>query len=388
MVFWRRKNNSAQQDQDDRDNKLLHPASAPALESEASDEPVIDPHLKSGEVAEHESDVLDQIDEIPYPSHQSDIVAEPSDDQGGGWLSQLSRGLNKSTSRLTQNLNEIFVHEKPDAEILSELEDVLISADLGPKVAQKLVAALKSQKFDPSHKARFVRESLATEIAKILEPCAAPLEVARDGDNPRVYLICGVNGVGKTTTIGKLAYQLHFKRGKKLMIAAGDTFRAAAIEQLGVWAQRTNSPLIARDLGADAAAVAFEAYEKAAVNDTDILMIDTAGRLHNKSNLMAELEKIVRVLKKKDDTLPHEVILVLDATTGQNALAQVEAFHSMVRLTGLVVTKLDGSAKGGVVVALADKFALPIYAVGVGEDIADLQAFRPQEFAKALVGLV
>ncbi len=387
MIFWRRKNNPSQQDQDDRDDKLLHPQSDPALEPVIEEDVKIDPHFKNGEIAEHESDVLDEMDEIPEPHHHAKDVKEVRDDQGGGWLSQLTQGLSKSTSRLTQNLNEIFLHEKPDGDILTELEDALVAADLGPKTAQKLVASLKDQKFDPAHKARSVREALVVEISKILNVCATPLEVVKPEDGPRVYLICGVNGVGKTTTIGKLAYQLHFKRGKKLMIAAGDTFRAAAIEQLNIWAQRTNSPLVARDLGADAAAVAFEAYEKAVAAQTDILMIDTAGRLHNKSNLMAELEKIIRVLKKKDENLPHEIILVLDATTGQNAIAQVEAFHDMVKLTGLVVTKLDGSAKGGVVVALADRFGLPIYAVGVGEDVADLQAFHPQEFAKALVGL-
>ena len=229
---------------------------------------------------------------------------------------------------------------------------------------------------------------MPTDINAILTASAThTMEIAKPETGPRTYLICGVNGVGKTTTIGKLAYQLHFKRGKKVMIAAGDTFRAAAIEQLQIWADRTKCPLVARELGADAAAVAFEAYEKALNDNMDILMIDTAGRLHNKANLMAELEKIIRVLKKKEEAIPHEAILILDATTGQNAISQVETFLGLVKLTGLIVTKLDGSAKGGVVVALADKFGLPIYAVGVGEDIEDLQAFKADAFARTLVGL-
>ena len=225
------------------------------------------------------------------------------------------------------------------------------------------------------------------DIAEILKKSAYALETKKPEDGPRVYLICGVNGAGKTTTIGKLAYLLHFKLKKKVIIAAADTFRAAAIEQLKVWADRTMSPLIAKDIGADAAAVSFEAYEKAIADNMDILMIDTAGRLQNKTNLMEELQKVVRVIKKKNETVPHEVILVLDATTGQNAISQVEIFMSMVQITGLVVTKLDGSAKGGVVVALADQFGIPVYAVGVGEGIEDLQPFRPEAFAKALVGL-
>lgn len=200
-------------------------------------------------------------------------------------------------------------------------------------------------------------------------------------------LICGVNGVGKTTTIGKLAYQIHYREHKKVMMAAGDTFRAAAIEQLQIWADRTKCPLVSSEIGSDAAALAFQSYERAVKEDMDVLMIDTAGRLHNKANLMAELEKITRVLKKKDENIPHEVILVLDATTGQNAISQVETFKQLVNVTGLVVTKLDGSAKGGVVVALSDKFGLPIFAVGVGEDIEDLQAFHAEEFAASLVGL-
>lgn len=216
---------------------------------------------------------------------------------------------------------------------------------------------------------------------------AADLKIDKPENGPFVVLVCGVNGVGKTTTIGKLAYDLHVRQKKPVMIAAGDTFRAAAIEQLEIWAKRSHSIFFKKELGADAASVAYESYEQAVKDGTDVLFIDTAGRLHNKANLMEELKKVVRVLKKKDENLPHAVLLVLDATTGQNAHEQVKIFKEMVDVTGLVVTKLDGSAKGGVVVSLADQFEIPIVAVGVGEKEEDLQPFHPEEYARSLVGL-
>ena len=229
---------------------------------------------------------------------------------------------------------------------------------------------------------------LSQSISNILRPVAKPMTFEKRSDgSPMVVLVSGVNGVGKTTTIGKIAHELHHKEGKKIMLAAGDTFRAAAVEQLNIWADRSNSSFYGKDIGADAASVAYEAYEKAVAENVDVLFIDTAGRLHNKTNLMAELEKIVRVLKKKDENLPHEVLLILDSTTGQNAHDQLKTFKEMVNVTGLAVTKLDGSAKGGVVVSLADQFEMPICLIGVGEQIGDLQPFDPDDFAKSLVGL-
>ena len=232
-----------------------------------------------------------------------------------------------------------------------------------------------------------IQKELATRVEEILKDIARPMEIKTPENGPRVVLVCGVNGVGKTTTIGKLAYQLHYKMGKKVMLAAGDTFRAAALEQLQVWADRVGCKLVKKEIGSDAASVAYEAYTQAKEEGVDILLIDTAGRLHNKSNLMDELKKIDRVLKKQGEDLPHATILVLDATTGQNAHAQVETFGEAVNVKGLIVTKLDGSAKGGVVVSLADQFRLPIYAVGVGEKIDDLQPFKAHEYAESLVGL-
>lgn len=386
MVFWRKKNNAATQEQDDRDDKILHHPREPDLEPVIEDEQGINPNLKH-DLQETEAEIIDEIDITPIPDS---VVAarEPreTDDNGGGWFSQLTKGLSKSSNKLDLGLGELF-KRKLDAQSYETLEDILIEADLGPKTAAMLVEKFRARKFEKDVTPDEVKEILAQDIADILKPTVHALEIKRPQDGPRVFLVCGVNGAGKTTTIGKLAYQLHFKQKKKVMIAAGDTFRAAAIEQLKVWSDRTMSPLIAKEIGADAAAVSFEAYEKAIADNMDILMIDTAGRLQNKLNLMAELEKIIRVLKKKNETVPHEVFLVLDATTGQNAISQVETFQKMVNVTGLIVTKLDGSAKGGVVVALAAQFGIPVYAVGVGESIEDLQPFNANAFAKALVGL-
>jgi fused signal recognition particle receptor len=232
-----------------------------------------------------------------------------------------------------------------------------------------------------------IKVALAESIAKILTPVAQPLTVTKPDNGPYVILVCGVNGAGKTTTIGKIAHQLHFDQGLKVTIAAGDTFRAAATEQLEVWARRVNASFVAKDIGADAAAVAYEAYETAKEQGADVLLVDTAGRLQNKTNLMEELQKIIRVLKKSNENLPHATLLVLDSTTGQNAFSQVEIFKDMVNVSGLIVTKLDGSAKGGVLVGLADQFGVPVHAIGVGEAVEDLQAFDAQSYARSLMGL-
>lgn len=388
MFFWRKKNNPAQQEREALEDKIVHHPNEPELEPSTEYDPVIDPEFKKHELNETEEEVLSELEITPIPSVvDSQEPPRQEDSDGGGWLSRLTSGLSKSSGKIGGGLADIFSKRKPDAETLAELEDLLIMADMGPQTAALLVDSLRARKFDKDNTMEEVQKALADDIAAILDKTTRPLVFEKVGDSPKTILICGVNGVGKTTTIGKLAYHIHYRDHKKVMMAAGDTFRAAAIEQLQIWADRTKCPLVSSEIGADAAALAFQSYERAVKEGMDVLMIDTAGRLHNKANLMAELEKITRVLKKKDPAIPHEVILVLDATTGQNAISQVETFKQLVNVTGLVVTKLDGSAKGGVVVALAHKFGLPIFAVGVGEDIADLQAFHPQEFARSLVGL-
>lgn len=270
-----------------------------------------------------------------------------------------------------------------DDAMLAELEEVLIAADMGVETSLRVAAAMAEGRFGRRVGASEVKAALAAEIARILEPVARPLTLK--GLKPQVVLVCGVNGSGKTTTIGKLASQLR-GAGKKVVIAAGDTFRAAAVEQLQVWGERAGVPVMTAPEGSDPASLAFDALARAEAEGADILLIDTAGRLQNRADLMAELEKIVRVLRKKDATAPHDVLLVLDATTGQNALSQVDIFRKIAAVTGLVMTKLDGTAKGGVLVALADRFGLPIHAIGVGEQIDDLSPFDPEEFAAALTG--
>ncbi|MBM3621244.1 MAG: signal recognition particle-docking protein FtsY [Alphaproteobacteria bacterium] len=301
------------------------------------------------------------------------------------WFGRLKEGLTKSTQRITQSITGIFTKKKLDQNTLDELEDVLIQADLGVAVAGQLVANLKRTRFDKEVTDEEVRGAFADDIAGILAPVAQSLaiDVAK---KPHVVLVVGVNGSGKTTTIGKMARQFS-DEGRKVMIAAGDTFRAAAVEQLKIWGERSKAPVIARETGADAAGLAFEALKVAQDAKADVLLIDTAGRLQNKSGLMQELAKIVRVIRKLDESAPHSCLLVLDATVGQNAHSQVEVFREMVRVDGLVLTKLDGTAKGGVLVALAEKFKVPVVAIGVGEGIDDLRPFDARQFARGLMGL-
>jgi fused signal recognition particle receptor len=309
-----------------------------------------------------------------------------SDEQEGrNWFQRLRSGLSRSSSSLQSNIASVFNRRKLDAGSLEELEEALIAADIGVETAMELATEFGKTRFGKEVSDQEVRQALAGQIAAMLEPVAKPLAID-SAHRPEVVLVCGVNGTGKTTTIGKLAQQL-VNDGKRVMLVAGDTFRAAAIEQLEIWGRRTGCPVVSKAPGADAAGLAFEALEKAKADDADILLIDTAGRLHNKSALMDELAKIVRVLKKQDGEAPHQTLLVLDATTGQNAKAQVETFNSMVPLTGLAVTKLDGTARGGVVVALARQFGLPVHAVGVGEGVYDLRPFEAMAYASALLGL-
>ena len=281
-------------------------------------------------------------------------------------------------------ITAIFTNRKLDDEALEELEDLLITSDMGVSVSTKLITDLSKSRFDKEISAQEVKEVLATQIAGSLEPVARPL-VINTNHKPHVVLMVGVNGAGKTTTIGKLA-QKYIGEGKTVMMAAGDTFRAAAIEQLKVWGERVGSKVISRDQGSDPAGLAFDAIAEAKKEGVDVLLFDTAGRLHNKTELMAELQKVIRVIKKQDETAPHDTVLILDATTGQNAINQVATFKELVDITGLIVTKLDGSARGGVVVGLAEKFGLPVHAIGVGETADDLQPFEPKAFAEALVG--
>ena len=308
-------------------------------------------------------------------------------DKPSGWLGRLRAGLGKSSSRLADGIGGILSDRKLDATTLGDLEDLLITVDLGVETAARLTEQISQRRFPADVPETEVRAALATDIAAILEPVARPLDAtAQPKAGPQVILVVGVNGTGKTTTIGKLAQRLR-EEGKSVMLAAGDTFRAAAIDQLRLWGERTGAAVVAHDTGADPAAVAFDALERARAVDADVLLIDTAGRLHNKADLMAELEKVIRVLRKIDPDVPHEVLLVLDATTGQNAHAQVETFKELVAVSGLIVTKLDGSARGGVIVGLADRFGLPIYAIGVGESADDLRPFTAQDFADSLLGL-
>ena len=301
-----------------------------------------------------------------------------------GFLSRLKSGLTRSTQKLAAGITDTFTKRKLDDAALEELEDLLITADLGPAAAARVIRAFRRTRFGQDVSAPEIRAALAEEVAKILAPVAQPLAIDRS-KNPFVILMVGVNGTGKTTTIGKLA-QSYAEAGARPLLVAGDTFRAAAVEQLQVWGERTGAPVMTGPANADPAGLAFDAIARARRDGHDIVLIDTAGRLHNKAALMEELRKIIRVIRKQDETAPHAVLLTLDATTGQNAIAQVATFKEMVDLTGLIVTKLDGSARAGVVVALAETAALPIHAVGVGEQAADLRPFDATEFARALTG--
>ena len=300
------------------------------------------------------------------------------------WLQKLKNGLGKTSAKVTSQLSSLLGRSKIDAASLEDVEDTLIAADLGTQSAMRLAASMRKYKFDGPVTSESLAAALSDGITEILEPVAAPIAI-RDDAKPHVILLVGVNGSGKTTTAGKLAQQWRAE-GKSVMLAAGDTFRAAAIEQLQIWGERTGTEVIAGAPGGDAAALAYTAMEKAAVKGTDVLIIDTAGRLQNRAELMDELAKIVRVIRKLDDTAPHNSIIVLDGTVGQNAISQVKAFQTVADVSGLIVTKLDGSAKGGIVIALAEEFGIPVHAVGVGEGADDLQAFAARDFANALTG--
>lgn len=331
--------------------------------------------------------------EAPAPSPEVSPEAAPptaaapekEPEKEPGFFGRLFDGLKKSSGKLAEGITGVFVKKKLDQETLDELEELLIRADMGTTAAARITKAIAKDRFDKEVSETEIKEALAAEVAELLQPRESTLDLTT-GPRPRVVLMVGVNGSGKTTTIGKLCALLS-AHGAKVVVGAGDTFRAAAIEQLKVWADRAGAAFVAKGQGADAAGVAFDAVQLAKDTDADVVLIDTAGRLQNRSELMAELSKIIRVIRKVDESAPHETLLVLDATVGQNALSQVEAFRTTADVTGLVMTKLDGTAKGGVLVAIGEKHALPIHFIGVGEKAEDLQPFAAASFARALVGL-
>lgn len=300
------------------------------------------------------------------------------------WIQRLRKGLSKSSDKITSGISSIFTDKNLSDEMLDELEELLIVSDMGFEAASEITDTLRSSKYHKDITLDDVKKIISDNIANILKSNAELVDIS--SEKPFVILVAGVNGSGKTTTIGKMSHMLK-DSDFSVMMAACDTFRAAAVEQLKIWGDRTNVPVITGDEGQDPASVAYQALEKAKHDNIDVLLIDTAGRLQNKSGLMAELEKIIRVIKKLDDTAPHSSILVLDASVGQNAHSQVETFSKVANITGLVVTKLDGTAKGGIIVALSKKYDLPIHSIGVGEGIEDLKPFDPHDFSKSLLGI-
>jgi fused signal recognition particle receptor len=339
------------------------------------------------------ADVVADDAEDLHPSQET-LVEAPLEQPGTqpdemeerrGWTSRLRAGMARSSARLTQGINTIFNRRRLDEDALLELEELLIASDMGLGVAGEVAESLRKTRFNQEVSPEEVRAALAEQVIRLVEPVMKPLHIDLT-KKPFVILVIGVNGSGKTTTIAKLAKQYR-DDGRNVVLAAGDTFRAAAVEQLQIWGERIGCPVVTRPEGSDAAGLAYDAMIQARDVGTDILLIDTAGRLHNKANLMAELQKIVRVLKKVDPQAPHSVLLVLDATTGQNAHAQAEIFREMVGVTGIVMTKLDGTARGGVLVSLAEKYGIPIHAIGVGETADDLRPFEARAYARSLVGL-
>jgi fused signal recognition particle receptor len=314
---------------------------------------------------------------------------DSTNDQGPStkqsWWRRLSGGLKRTSASIGDAISNLVSKRKLDAGTIEELEELLIRADLGVDAAAKIAAAVGVGRYDKAIAPEEVKAILATEVEKLLAPIAQPLRLDAAA-KPFVIVVVGVNGSGKTTTIGKLAAKLA-SEGHKVMLAAGDTFRAAAIDQLKIWGERSASAVVAGAPGSDAASLAFDALTDARARKADVLIVDTAGRLQNKAELMSELEKIVRVMKKVDPTAPHSVLLVLDATVGQNALSQVEQFSKIAGVTGLVMTKLDGTARGGILVAIATKYPLPVHFIGVGEDVDDLAPFAARDFARAIAGL-
>ncbi len=303
------------------------------------------------------------------------------------WFQKLKQKLTKTSTSITAGITSIFNNRKLDEKTLEEFEDLMLMSDMGPEVAAAFVRELKKSKFHKSVTTSEVQEFLYDQITTTLTPISRQLNIAKYAiSKPAVIMLCGVNGNGKTTTAGKIGMQLK-EQGLKVMLGACDTFRAAAVEQLQEWGKRINAPVVAGAINSDPASIAYQSLQQARENDADVLIIDTAGRLHNKTNLMDELQKCVRVLKKLDESAPHEVIMIVDSTTGQNAYTQISTFDSIIPITGLIFTKLDSTAKGGIIVGVAQKYNIPVYAIGIGEDVMDLQPFNPSDLAKSIVGI-
>jgi len=351
-------------------------APAPLSDSAATPAPIV-----ASAIAETPPPEPESVEPSPPEALEPERQLEPK----RSWLSRLTFGLTRSSSAIGRGIVDIFTKRKLDANSLDDLEDILIQADLGIGAATRIREAIGKGRYEKGIDPDEVKALLAQEVERTLTPIAKPL-VLPEGVKPFVILVIGVNGSGKTTTIGKLAAKF-IADGHKVMLAAGDTFRAAAIEQLKIWAGRVGAEIVAREQGGDAAGLAFDAVTRAKESGADVVLIDTAGRLQNRTELMSELEKIIRVMKKVDPAAPHATLLVLDATVGQNALSQVEIFGRMAGVTGLVMTKLDGTARGGILVAIADKFKLPVHFIGVGETVDDLEPFEARDFARAIAGI-
>ncbi len=364
----------------------------PAQETESAPEAAREPVQEAAAeiAAEPEPDIEPEPEFAPEPEIAPppalDIAPTPPPaPQKRNWFARLTAGLSRSSSAIGRGITDLFTKRKLDATSLDDLEDILIQADLGLGAATRIREAVARGRYDKSIDPAEVKAVLASEVERALTPVARPLVIDRT-KKPFVVLVIGVNGSGKTTTIGKLAAKFAGE-GLKVTLAAGDTFRAAAIEQLKIWAQRTGADIVARDQGGDASGLAFDALTRARASGSDLVLMDTAGRLQNRAELMSELEKIIRVMKKVDPEAPHATLLVLDATVGQNALSQVEIFGRTAGVTGLVMTKLDGTARGGILVAIADKFSLPVHFIGVGEGVDDLEPFAARDFAEAIAGV-
>jgi fused signal recognition particle receptor len=384
------------------ENREFEEAAVAELQPAPSPEPAATEEISPAETLSSEVDQVWRRAEpaVPPEQAQSSVPLEPAPvepdpaempfgntgvQERRGWFARLKSGMARSSERLTEGINTIFNRRRLDDAALLELEELLIASDMGTGIAAEVTEELRRSRFNQEVSSEEVRGALAEQVIRLVEPVMKPLRLDL-GRKPFVILVVGVNGSGKTTTIAKLARQYR-DAGHDVVLVAGDTFRAAGVEQLQIWGERIGCRVVTKPPGSDAAGLAYEALEQARAESSDILLIDTAGRLHNKANLMSELQKIVRVLKKVDPQAPHSVLLVLDATTGQNAHAQAEIFREMVGVTGIIMTKLDGTARGGVLVSLAEKYGIPIHAVGVGETADDLHPFEARAYARSLVGL-
>lgn len=360
-----------------------HQEREPDTPANSEPETAAEDHIPDRELSASAPAHVEMTDALAEPARPTEVPPQETE-APKSWFQRLKSGLTRTSSKLTEGITGLFTKRKLDGATLDDLEDLLIQADLGVETSGRIIERIAKGRFEKGISADEVREILASEVETVLAPVAKPLVIVPER-RPHVILVVGVNGGGKTTTIGKLARRFK-SEGKSVMLAAGDTFRAAAIDQLKVWGERTDCEVVSSSVGSDASGLAYDALQRARSAGVDVLIVDTAGRLQNKQALMEELEKVTRVLKKIDPGAPHDVLLVLDATTGQNALQQVEIFGKRAGVTGLVMTKLDGTARGGILVAIAAKHQLPVHAIGVGEGVDDLQSFQARDFANAIAG--